>query len=139
MYFATVVCPTSMPSLSSSRRPLARYRQQHFCLPCDWLLGFLGLCLRPLGFDALAQRIHEVDDILWSRRGTFPRRGKPGLLLLQHVYDGLLVMIDERRGFEVGRLALKDILPLTVLRRLDCVLAPSKEKVLKRQGEGAHD
>ncbi len=27
------------------------------------------------------------------------------------------------------------ILPLTVLRRLDCVLAPTKEKVLKRQGE----
>lgn len=27
------------------------------------------------------------------------------------------------------------ILPLTVLRRLDCVLAPVKEKVLKRQGE----
>jgi type I restriction enzyme M protein len=27
------------------------------------------------------------------------------------------------------------ILPLTVLRRLDCVLAPSKEKVLKRQAE----
>src|SRR4029077_18081564 len=27
------------------------------------------------------------------------------------------------------------ILPLTVLRRLDCVLAPTKEKVLKRQAE----
>jgi type I restriction enzyme M protein len=27
------------------------------------------------------------------------------------------------------------ILPLTVLRRLDCVLAPTKERVLKRQGE----
>src|SRR2546427_5070176 len=27
------------------------------------------------------------------------------------------------------------ILPLTVLRRLDCVLAPTKEKVLRRQGE----
>lgn len=27
------------------------------------------------------------------------------------------------------------ILPLTVLRRLDCVLAPTKDKVLKRQGE----
>ena len=27
------------------------------------------------------------------------------------------------------------ILPLTVLRRLDCVLAPTKEAVLKRQGE----
>ncbi len=27
------------------------------------------------------------------------------------------------------------ILPLTVLRRLDCVLAPTKEKVLERQGE----
>jgi type I restriction enzyme M protein len=27
------------------------------------------------------------------------------------------------------------ILPLTVLRRLDCVLAPSKEKVLRRQAE----
>src|ERR1700736_5650282 len=27
------------------------------------------------------------------------------------------------------------ILPLTVLRRLDCVLAPSKERVLKRQAE----
>jgi type I restriction enzyme M protein len=27
------------------------------------------------------------------------------------------------------------ILPLTVLRRLDCVLAPSKERVLRRQGE----
>src|SRR6478736_4013538 len=35
------------------------------------------------------------------------------------------------------------ILPLTVLRRLDCVLAPSKEKVLKRQadlrGKGLQD
>ena len=29
------------------------------------------------------------------------------------------------------------ILPLTVLRRLDCVLAPTKEKVLKRQGRTA--
>jgi type I restriction enzyme M protein len=27
------------------------------------------------------------------------------------------------------------ILPLTVLRRLDCALAPTKEKVLKRQAE----
>ena len=27
------------------------------------------------------------------------------------------------------------IVPLTVLQRLDCVLAPTKEKVLKRQGE----
>src|SRR5258708_22997156 len=27
------------------------------------------------------------------------------------------------------------ILPLTVLRRLDCVLAPTKEKVLRRQAE----
>ena len=27
------------------------------------------------------------------------------------------------------------ILPLTVLRRLDCVLAPTKDKVLKRQAE----
>ena len=27
------------------------------------------------------------------------------------------------------------ILPLTVLRRLDCVLAPTKEKVLQRQAE----
>jgi type I restriction enzyme M protein len=27
------------------------------------------------------------------------------------------------------------ILPLTVLRRLDCVLAPTKEKVLRKQGE----
>ena len=27
------------------------------------------------------------------------------------------------------------ILPLTVLRRLDCVLAPTKEKVLARQAE----
>src|SRR5271157_2993862 len=27
------------------------------------------------------------------------------------------------------------ILPLTVLRRLDCVLAPNKEKVLKRRAE----
>src|SRR3954463_5257480 len=27
------------------------------------------------------------------------------------------------------------ILPLTVLRRLDCVLAPTKERVLRRQGE----
>ena len=27
------------------------------------------------------------------------------------------------------------ILPLTILRRLDCVLAPYKEKVLKRQAE----
>src|SRR6516165_5251108 len=35
------------------------------------------------------------------------------------------------------------ILPLTVLRRLDCVLKPTKEKVLKRQaelrGKGLHD
>ena len=35
------------------------------------------------------------------------------------------------------------ILPLTVLRRLDCVLASSKDKVLKRQaelrGKGLHD
>jgi type I restriction enzyme M protein len=35
------------------------------------------------------------------------------------------------------------ILPLTVLRRLDCVLMPTKEKVLKRQaelrGKGLHD
>jgi len=27
------------------------------------------------------------------------------------------------------------ILPMTVLRRLDCVLGPTKEKVLKKQGE----
>lgn len=30
------------------------------------------------------------------------------------------------------------ILPLTVLRRLDCVLAPTKDKVLRRQAE-LHD
>ena len=29
------------------------------------------------------------------------------------------------------------ILPLTVLRRLDCVLAGTKEKVLRRQGDAA--
>src|SRR6266850_3472061 len=29
------------------------------------------------------------------------------------------------------------ILPLTVLRRLDCVLAPTKEKVLRRQADPA--
>ena len=31
------------------------------------------------------------------------------------------------------------ILPLTVLRRLDCVLAPSKDRVLKRQAEPSGD
>jgi type I restriction enzyme M protein len=41
---------------------------------------------------------------------------------------------DLRDTFKRGK-CQDVILPLTVLRRLDCVLAPKKEKVLGRQAE----
>src|SRR5712671_2423150 len=49
------------------RRFLAGDRHEHFLLTaCDlaWLLGWLGALCRLCAADALAQRVHQVDDIL---------------------------------------------------------------------------
>src|SRR5262245_51232262 len=70
----------------------------------------------------------------WLSAAACPHQGFSGMNHSE-IVSFLWVVADLIRDtFKRGK--YQDvILPLTVLRRLDCVLAPTKEKVLKRQAE----
>ncbi|HEX9725203.1 MAG TPA: type I restriction-modification system subunit M N-terminal domain-containing protein [Vicinamibacteria bacterium] len=71
-----------------------------------------------------------------KRRYSFMSPPRAGYMLLPSEIVSFLWGIADliRDTFKRGK--YQDvILPLTVLRRLDCVLAPTKEKVLRRQAE----
>src|ERR1700686_2268387 len=69
--------------------------------------------------NAAAERVHEVHSVLRPRRGMLPRYRQAGLLLLEHLDNRFLVVINKLRGVEVGRFALEDVLGQLEHIRLD--------------------
>lgn len=94
---------------------LACDRHQHFVLPghrfarlFTWLLGCL---CRGSHFssNALAQRVHQVDDVLASR-ARFRRGGFAGALLVDEINEGSFVLVFELVRLEVTLLLIDDVL-----------------------------
>src|SRR5580704_14060792 len=85
--------------------------KQHFALSLNPLAPLLRRS--GCGFflcNAAAERVHEVHSILRPRRGMLPRYRQAGLLLLEHLDHGFLVVIHKLGGVKVRCLALKDVL-----------------------------
>src|SRR5581483_12424757 len=81
--------------------------QQHLALSSDALARLLrhdGCSL--LLSEALAQRVHDVDDVPGLRLGAVAGDHDAGLLLLEYVDERFLVPVDELCRLEISRLAL---------------------------------
>src|ERR1700722_14544945 len=62
----------------------------------------------PVGRQALSQRVHQVHDVR-SLRLLRPLDRLAGLLLLEEVLEGALVLVLELLGVEVPRLGVDDV------------------------------
>ena len=81
--------------------------------------------MRPSPDNALAQRVYDIDDVLRLRCSSLAGNGYAGLFLFEQLDDGLLVVVHELRGIEVGRLARQD-----PLGQLEC-LGPKRDHVVE--------
>jgi len=82
--------------------------QAVFALP--WLLGpFFGIALRAGPADALAQRLHQVDDVL-AARPLLRHDRLAGALLVDEVDQRRFVLVLELVGLDSPRLLVHDVL-----------------------------
>lgn len=111
--------PTSAASPPASWRQspspasCQRNRHQHFLLAAGglpWLLALLrSLALRAGPADALAQRLHQIEDVLAARR-LLRHDQLTGALLVDVVDQRRFVLVLELVGLESPRLLVHDVL-----------------------------